>query len=182
MNNFCKSEAVTCITTIKILYSISDDLSNTDILEYNYNCPGNKLQMSLDHWRPPSSMKQVKYKFIKPVKPTCRVQPLIATCRSQNVYNLILKAGNFGSFCIHTTAGSYDLGASYLHKNIIQIFHIVIYDHYRKCLLLFSQVDCYICTTIYKLLHFMWWFHFSTLISLIQKCIRKGALFSLKVN
>lgn len=72
-NNFCKSEAVICITTIKILYSISDDLSNTDILEYNYKCSGNKLQMSLDHWRPPLSMKhEVKYKFIKPVKPTLR--------------------------------------------------------------------------------------------------------------
>jgi hypothetical protein len=56
-NNFCKSEAVTCITMIKILYSISDDLSNTDILEYNYKCSWNKLQMSLDHWRPPLSIK-----------------------------------------------------------------------------------------------------------------------------
>jgi hypothetical protein len=39
----------TCITTIKIPYSISDDLSNTDALKYNYKCSGNKLQMSLDH-------------------------------------------------------------------------------------------------------------------------------------
>jgi len=30
--------------------TVSDDLSNTDILEYNYKCSGNKLQMSLDHW------------------------------------------------------------------------------------------------------------------------------------